>query len=120
MFTCRPWFMLVFALLFAGVGPGHAEEEPPAYSSAQLGAIREAQIRVSENHDAAHDGDVTHAAADARIVRIMARLNADLPTGLTEVTLMEINIPNVMPRMTSADREEGFFAGVNFLRLGPV
>ncbi len=120
MFTCRSWFMLVFALLFACIGPSHAEEQPPVYSSAQLGAIREAQIRVSENRAAEHDGDVTHAAADARIVRIMARLNADLPTRLTDVTLMQINIPNVMPRMTTAEREEGFFAGVNFLRLGLI
>ena len=120
MSTCNLCFSIFFAIWFSCVSHTYAEGLSPAFSPAQLGAIREAQIRVSENRDAVKDGNFTYTAADARVARIMARLNVGLPTSLNEATLMGINIPNVMPRMTIAERKESFFAGVNFLRLGLI
>jgi hypothetical protein len=120
MSTRKPWFMLFFALLFTCTSTAHAEGPPPVYNPMQLGAIREAQIRVSENRGAVNDGDLTHTAANVRTARIMARLNASLSANLTEATLMEINTPNVMPRMTTAERKASFFASVDFLRLGLI
>jgi hypothetical protein len=118
--TRKPWLMLLFALLFACISSANAERLPLVYNHAQLGAIREAQIRVSENRGAVNDGVLTCTAADARIARIVARLNSGLPVSLTETTLMEINIPDVIPRVATAERKESFFAGVNFLRLGLI
>lgn len=120
MSTRKPWFTMLFALLFACVGPSFAQGPPAVYTPAQLGAIREVQIRVSENRDAVSAGDATRVSAEARVARIMARLNASLPTSLTEAALMGINIPNVIPRMTTAERKSSFFAGVDFLRLGLI
>lgn len=120
MFTRKLWLILFFVTWSACVSITYAEVLPPGYTPAQLGAIREAQIRVSENRMAVKDGDATQVSADARITRIMARLQTNLPASLTEASLMEIDIPNVMPRMTNVERKQSFFAGVDFLRLGLI
>ncbi|HBG06232.1 MAG: hypothetical protein A2075_00795 [Geobacteraceae bacterium GWC2_58_44] len=113
-------FMMVVAMLFACLSLAYGAAPPPAYTPVQLATIREAQIRVSENRNVLRDGDITRTAADARIGRIMARLNPGLPTSLTEETLMGIDAASVMPRMTTSEREKSFFSGVNFLRLGLI
>ena len=120
MIVRATWLMAVVVILFAWVGLSSGEAGPPAYTPAQLGAIRETQIRVSENRHALRDGDISRSAAEARIARNMARLNAGLPCKLTETTLMAIDIPDVMPGMTRSERKAGFFAGISFLRLGLI
>jgi hypothetical protein len=112
--------VLIVTILFASISLSHADVPPASFNTAQLGAIREAQIRVSENRNAAHDGDLTSAAAEARIARIMAQLKTGLSTGLSEATLLAMDIPNDFHGMTTEKRAESFFAGVNFLRLGLI
>lgn len=120
MFTRNLCLILFIAACFACASSAYAQGPPPGYTPAQLGAIREAQIRISENRDAVKDGDVPLVSANARIVRIMTRINANLPASLSEAALMEVDIPNVMPRMATDERKQSFFSGVNFLKLGLI
>lgn len=120
MYCLKKWFLFASMLFLISGNTLHAEVAASVYTPAQLGAIREAQIRVSENRDAQTKGDLTRDAAEARIGRIMDRLNADLPTSLTEKALAELSIQNVLPRMVTAERTQSFFAGINFLRLGLI
>jgi hypothetical protein len=120
MISLKQLLLIAVTLVLVSVSTLHAEVTAPAYSPEQLGAIREAQIRVSENRDALTKGDLSRDAAEARVARILIQLNADLPTSLTEKSLIELNIQNVMPRMVVAERTQSFFAGINFLRLGLI
>jgi hypothetical protein len=109
--------MSVFVLLFTIVGFTHAEGPPPSYGPEQLDAIGEARIRVSEVRDAVKDGDIAQGPAEARIARILSRLNEDLPTSLTETALVSLDVASVA---TTIERKKGFFAGIDFLRLGLI
>lgn len=115
-----PLIMLVFALLSPCAGPCFAEEPGPVYGPEQVVSIAEARIRISEISDAAKDGDIASAAAAARIERILARLNEELPKPLTEAALMELSVPDTATVKTAADRKKSFFEGIDFLRLGLI
>jgi hypothetical protein len=120
MLTRKIGSLFVFVLLFACVIPAQAESASPPDSPVQLGVIREAQIRIWENRDAVKEGVLSSGAADARIARIVDRLNANLSTKLTEATLMEVDTHSALPSLSQAERRESFFEGVNFLRLGLI
>lgn len=120
MYAYRMLFLPVLVLLFAFVNSSLAEVPPPLYSSEQLSAIHEAQIRVSEIRDAEKDNDISPVAAETRIKRIMARLNAGIQRGLTEDSLKATNVQDLVERASTAMQKQSFFDGVNFLRLGLI
>jgi hypothetical protein len=112
--------LCIFVIGFSNIHAVRAETALPVESPAQLGAIREAQIRVDENRDAVKDGVLSSAAAEVRIARIVDQLNAGLGTSLSEATLRQIDTRSALPKLSQAERRESFFEGVNFLRLGLI
>lgn len=120
MSACRFSLFQLIVLLFLAVNSILADVPASQYSPEQIAAIHEARIRVSEIRNAEKDGDISPAAAKARVKRIIDQLNAGLATGLTEAALMAINTPGMAPQKTTTERMQSFFEGINFLRLGLI
>lgn len=120
VFIHVPLIVLFFVLLWPCAGFCLAEGRGELYAPEQIDSLIQAQIRISEIRDAAKDGNIAAGAAEARVARILSRLNKGLPEPVTEASLMKISPSDVTAMKTSAERTKSFFESIDFLRLGLI